>query len=77
MKLKPRTNEKGNPVECQGMSFDNTKTQLYNLDTDPKQENPITDPEIEAKLVAEMIHHMKDADAPAEMYARFNLELDN
>ena len=77
MKLKPRTNEKGNPVECQGMSFDNTKTQLYNLDTDPKQENPITNPEIEAKLVAEMIHHMKGADAPAEMYARFNLELDN
>ena len=77
MKLKPRTNEEGNPVECQGMSFDNTKTQLYNLDTDPKQENPITNPEIEAKLVAEMIHHMKCADAPAEMYARFNLELDN
>ena len=59
------------------MSFDNTKTQLYNLDTDPKQENPITDAEIEAKLVTEMIHHMKCADAPAEMYARFNLELDN
>ena len=77
MKLKPRTNKEGNPVECQGMSFDNTKTQLYNLDTDPKQENPITDAEIEAKLVTEMIHHMKGADAPTEMYTRFNLELDN
>ena len=33
MKLKPRTNEKGDPVECQGMDFEDTKTQLYNHST--------------------------------------------
>ena len=77
MKLKPRTNAKGDPVECQGMDFEDTKTQLYNLVDDPKQENPINDPEIEAKLISEMIHHMNDADAPKEMYSRFNLELEN
>ena len=77
MKLKPRTNEKGDPVECQGMDFEDTKTQLYNLEDDPKQENPINDPEIEAKLISEMIHHMNDADAPKEMYSRFNLKLEN
>ena len=77
MKLKPRTNEKGDPVECQGMDFEDTKTQLYNLEDDPKQENPINDPEIEAKLISEMIHHMNEADAPKEMYSRFNLELEN
>lgn len=74
MKLKPQSNTRGEPVECQGMNFEDTATRLYDLETDPGQKRPINAPEIAAWLVADMIRHMRDADAPEELYTRFNLE---
>jgi len=74
LRLEPRVNGSGEPVECQGMDFEDTVTRLYDLEDDPRQENPIVAPDIEARLVAEMIGHMREADAPPELYARFDLE---
>lgn len=49
-------------------------TCLYDLSIDPLQENPITDSEVEKKMIHHMIRLMKDSDAPKEQYQRMNLE---
>jgi arylsulfatase A-like enzyme len=48
-------------------------TLLYDLESDPKQENPITDPKVEARMVDLLVQLMKDNDAPAEQYERLGL----
>ena len=73
LKLKSQSNVKGEAVECQNMNFEDTVTRLYNLKTDPRQEKPIAEPEIEEYLIDEMIRHMCEADAPEELYTRFDL----
>jgi hypothetical protein len=73
LKLKPRTNEVGDTIEVQGMNFEDTQTRLYDLWADPKQTSPINDPKVEARLVATMIDLMHEADAPAELFDRFDL----
>ena len=73
LKLKPRANEAGEAIEVQGMDFADTQTRLYDLDNDPGQTTPIDDLEIEARLVAAMTRLMLEADAPPELFERFNL----
>ena len=73
LKLKPRTNEAGDTIEVQGMSFEDTQTRLYDLWADPGQTTPIEDPKTEARLVAAMTQLMHEADAPLELFDRFNL----
>jgi arylsulfatase A-like enzyme len=48
-------------------------TMLFDLETDPKQEHPIRDLEIEARMIALMIKLMKANDAPAEQFERLGL----
>lgn len=48
-------------------------TRLYDLQTDPDQKNPITEKEIETKLVDNMVKMMKEAEAPEEQFKRLGL----
>jgi len=73
LKLKPRRDEDGAPVEVQGMKLQDTTTALYDLETDPTQKKPLDAPEIEAKLSTTMTDLMHQADAPEELFARFGL----
>ncbi|HIF59728.1 MAG TPA: sulfatase [Rhodospirillales bacterium] len=75
LRLKTRENEEGLAVECQGMPFEDCETALYNLVIDPKQKTPINDPIVERRLAESMKTHMKEADAPNEMYARLGIDL--
>jgi arylsulfatase A-like enzyme len=49
-------------------------TALYDLETDPKQENPIVDPEVEEKMIGHIVKLMKENDAPIEQYERLGLK---
>jgi hypothetical protein len=50
------------------------RTVLYDLKTDPNQESPINDPEIEERMIRLLVKLMKESDAPAEQYVRLGLE---
>jgi hypothetical protein len=76
LKLKPRANEAGETIEVQGMDFADTQTRLYDLHSDPDQTTPIDNPEVEAWLVAAMVRLMVEADAPHELFTRFDLPLE-
>jgi len=73
LKLKPRTDSDGIPVEVQGMKLEDTKTTLYDLHADPKQSQPLDAPDIEDKLINSMTELMREADAPEELFSRFDL----
>ncbi|MFT4726474.1 MAG: arylsulfatase A-like enzyme [Granulosicoccus sp.] len=75
LKLKPRTDDEGIPLEVQGLTLADTQTALFDLQTDPEQKNPISVPDVEARLVQAMVRLMREADAPAELFTRFNLPL--
>lgn len=49
------------------------KTLLFDLETDPKQENPLNDPEIETIMRDHLIRLMKANDAPPEQFERIGL----
>lgn len=48
-------------------------TRLYDLENDPKQENPIDDPEIEERMKRLLIKALKENDCPEEQYVRYGL----
>jgi len=48
-------------------------TLLFDLQNDPKQEHPIDDPEIEARMIRLLVDLMKANNAPAEQFARLGL----
>jgi arylsulfatase A-like enzyme len=47
---------------------------LFDVENDPKQENPIKDAEIEKKMLDHLIREMKANDAPKEQYERLGLD---
>jgi arylsulfatase A-like enzyme len=49
------------------------ETKLFDLQTDPEQQNPIQDRELEARMIDLMIKLMKENDAPQEQYLRLGL----
>ena len=73
LKLKPKISEEGEPLEVQGMSYEDTKSQLFDISKDPTQENSFEDPIIKKYLLNEMYQLMKQADAPSELFERFKL----
>ena len=75
LKLKPRVSEDSKPLEVQGMSFEDTKSQLFDVFKDPKQEVPLDDPSIISYLLKEMYQQLKLSDAPEEMFDRFKLKV--
>lgn len=50
------------------------ETKLFDLKKDPKQEKPIDDPEIEQKMISNMIKLMKANNCPEEQFERLGLE---
>jgi hypothetical protein len=50
-----------------------TKSELFDLQNDPKQMNPIHDAAVQARLTQRMVELMKQCDAPAEQYQRLGL----
>ncbi len=73
LRLRPRVDEDGDPVEVQGMSYEDTQTRLYDLAADPRQTNPLRPAGVEQDLVEAMTRLMREADAPKELYERFGL----
>ena len=49
------------------------KTQLFDLEADADQENPIDDPAIEKTMTDHLVRLMRTNDAPAEQYERLGL----
>lgn len=50
---------------------------LFDLETDPKQERPIKNKEMEERMVEAMLKIMKENDAPKELYERIGLVFNN
>jgi len=46
---------------------------LFDLENDPRQENPLNDPELEAIMIELLIREMRKNDAPVEQYERLGL----
>ena len=75
LKVSPRVSDNGKPIDVQGMSFEDTESQLFNVLKDPKQEIPLKDEAIVNYLLKEMHKNLKQADAPEEIYSRFNMKI--
>ena len=73
MKLDPKTDDAGEPVEVQGMGFEDSHSALYDLVTDPEQTTPITNPDIEQYMCQQIAKNMARLDAPPEAFRRFGL----
>ena len=75
LRIPARKNLKGQPSgqAFEGGSFEDTKTVLYDLHNDPRQETPISDTEVEERLVRQMIELMRRNDAPREAFERLEL----
>ncbi len=50
------------------------ETLLFDLAEDPRQQRPITDPEVERRMLKLMTRLMIESDAPPELYQRYSLE---
>ena len=50
-----------------------TETVLFDLATDPRQMQPLTDPTVAARMAAALARLMADNDAPEELFRRFGL----
>ncbi|MCL1884378.1 MAG: sulfatase [Defluviitaleaceae bacterium] len=50
---------------------------LFDRNTDPLQNNPLSNPEVEEGLVKQMLILMKQNEAPTEQYQRLGLKTDN
>jgi arylsulfatase A-like enzyme len=73
MRLPSRNDSRRPPM--QGGPMEDTKTVLYDLETDPGQNRPVIDSEIENRLIRLMIDLMKLNDAPVEAYLRLGFEV--
>lgn len=49
-------------------------TELYDLENDPEQMNPIDDPEVERMMIDHMVRLMKWNDSPPEQFTRLGLD---
>ena len=48
-------------------------TMLFDLEADPKQERPVTDAAVEAKMTEHLVRLMRENDAPPEQFERLGL----
>jgi arylsulfatase A-like enzyme len=48
-------------------------TQLFDLESDPDQRQPLIDDELELKLAAELVARLRESDAPPSQYERLGL----
>jgi len=71
LRVDPKTNDEGEPVEVQGMDFVDTQSQLFDLANDPGQTKPLEAADITERLRQQIIKNMIRLDAPDETYHRF------
>ena len=71
--LKIRLDPKNNQIGADGHSLGDCNTALYDLTSDPNQQNPLNAPDIVNTLVRRISHHFAQHDAPNELYAHFGL----
>jgi hypothetical protein len=69
MKIKGGTDLPGKEVVERDFS-----SRLYDLETDPKQEKPLEDPEVEKRLAKALVENLRACDSPAEQFVRLGLE---
>jgi chorismate mutase len=50
------------------------QTQLFDIDQDPGQKNPVTDPAVEDRMCRHIARLFQENDAPPEQYIRLGLE---
>lgn len=67
----PTVSKLANATFCNSFQYGHL---LFDLKNDPEQLDPINHPEIEAKMINEMIQLMKINDAPVEQYERLGLD---
>jgi arylsulfatase A-like enzyme len=53
--------------------MEDSQTVLFDLDTDPEQLRPLHRPDVEARLLRELVRRLDEVDAPEETYRRFDL----
>jgi hypothetical protein len=51
------------------------RTVIYDIKADPHQMSPVEDAALEARLTARLTVLLEAADAPAELYARYGLQM--
>lgn len=47
---------------------------LFDLETDPGQNHPLHDPQLEQQMIRKLVRLMEENDAPAEQYVRLKIE---
>jgi len=50
------------------------RTMLFDLQNDPRQERPLTNPCVERQMMEHLVRLMKECDAPSEQFQRLGLE---
>ena len=50
------------------------RTMLFDVEADPGQETPLSDPKVEARMVEHLVRLMRECAAPAEQFARLGLK---
>ena len=63
----------GHPWPANLKLIPDVKHELYDLRSDPHQENPLQDAAIERTMIDHLVRLMKDCDAPAEQFTRLGL----
>jgi hypothetical protein len=56
------------------LGFDDVGTRLYRLPDDPRQERPVSDAALEARMLRIIERELRRHDAPPETYANYGLE---
>jgi hypothetical protein len=57
-----------------GIGFADLGTRLYDLERDPLQQAPLTDPEVSDALYRQMIRELRAHDTPVEVYRWYDLD---
>lgn len=72
LKIPALTDAKRSPTQG---GFSETRTVLYDLESDPQQMKPFRDAELETIFCAAIVAEMNRHNAPSELYGRFDLEV--
>jgi arylsulfatase A-like enzyme len=62
------------PQHHPGETSYQARHQLWDLETDPEQEAPVENPEVEARMIERLRQHLKSCEAPPEQFTRLGLE---
>ena len=75
LRVKPKVSDNNDPLEVQGMSFEDVRSSLFDITIDPDQKIKLDKPEVVNYLLTEMSELMKKADAPQELFERLKLNI--